>query len=404
MLDWLEIARNQAEERFRSIPLPGAKDENFRNSPVADLHFGTEPAALAEIEALPAELTRQDAEEAALVVCEDEDCETRGELGTGIFTGLLQAAMRGSEPVRATLRELSSFRDDKFAQLTAARWTSGAFLHVPAGMTLAKPLRIAQATRRSEGHHRSLILLEEGAEATVYLENWSAEGEVSVGDLLEARLARGAKLHLVALQHYGSGTRAIQRQRFELSEGAELDLTPVHFGGRSLQLRQEVILAGTGAKFRAEAAATGNREQQFDFWLDVKHIGAKTESEMNYWFVMDERARAAFNGLIHIEKGAVDAAAAQKSKSLLLGPKASVHSVPKLIIQHDAVKCSHGASISTVNPEQVHYLQSRGIPRLEAERMIVRGFTEHVLARVPTESFAARAAAALDAKERGKLQ
>jgi Fe-S cluster assembly protein SufD len=154
----------------------------------------------------------------------------------------------------------------------------------------------------------------------------------------------------------------------------------------------------------AEAAASGVRDQHFDFWLDIHHRAPRTTSETNYWFVMNERARAIFNSLVHIHKDANDCAASQKSKSLLLGAKASVHSDPKLIIQNDAVKCSHGASISSVNPEQVNYLQSRGISRPEAERMIVRGFTEHVFTRVPSEAFQARAAAMLDGKEGALLQ
>jgi Fe-S cluster assembly protein SufD len=125
---------------------------------------------------------------------------------------------------------------------------------------------------------------------------------------------------------------------------------------------------------------------------------------MEMGFVMGDSSRAVFNGLIQVRKGTNDCNSNQRSKSLLLGGKATVHAIPKLIIQTDAVKCSHGASVSSVNPEQIHYLQSRGISRSEAESMIIRGFTEPVLERLPTEGLAARAEAALDQKRGAWLQ
>jgi Fe-S cluster assembly protein SufD len=85
---------------------------------------------------------------------------------------------------------------------------------------------------------------------------------------------------------------------------------------------------------------------------------------------------------------------------LLLG-SGTVHSIPKLLIKTDAVKASHGASVATVSGEQLHYLQSRGITRADAEQMIVRGFTQGVVERLPTESLRGRAGALLDKKQGG---
>lgn len=399
--EWLDIARNHAEERYRSLPLPTAKDEAFRFTPVTDL--AAAPAA-EDTAAVPAELSARDGEEAAVLLLHGEDASREGAPSGYVFTDLFKAVLLGVDHVRTRLRDANLFPQDKFAQLTSARWKNGAFLHVPAGVKVAQPLRAASAVTSAEEHTRYLIVLEEGAEATFVQESWSPEGDRLATELTEVRLGKNAKLHWVQLQRYGSATKAMVRQRVELGEGAELKVTPVHLGAGKIQVRQEIILAGDDASVEVEGAARGSGTQHFDFWLDVDHAALKTKSSTNFWFVMGDASRAIFNGLIQIRKNATDTDAAQKAKSLLLGTKATVHSIPKLIIQTDAVKCGHGASVSSVNPEQVHYLQSRGISKPEAERMIVRGFTEPVLVRLPTEELQARAEAALDRKQGGFLQ
>lgn len=403
MSDWLEISRNQAEERFRALPLPSAKDENFRNTAVSEFKFGLEPKAIDDF-GPPVELTQKQADEMALLSFEGERARIEGQVPGVLFDELDKLVLGNVDVVKHALRDSHAFREDKFAQLTAARWTNGAFLHVPAGVKVAQPIRISLSLSQTENHHRHVIMLEAGAEATVFLEAWSGEKEIFLGELLEIRLAKEAKLHLVTLQNLGAATQAMLRQNAEVKEDAELRVTALHFGGRRSQLRQQVEMSGAGAIFHNEAASYGIRDQHFDFWLDTHHRAPNTTSEMNYWFVMNERARAVFNGMIRIDRNCPEVTANQKSKSLLIGGKATVNSNPKLIIQTDAVKCAHGASISSVNPEQVHYLRSRGITRAEAERMIIRGFAEHVLDRIPGESFHQRASAALDRKEGGLLQ
>lgn len=402
MSDWLHIARNQAEERGTSLPLPSGKDENFRFTPMQDWKIGVS-GLVASLD-LPKEFSALDEEEAALLKVDGEDGESFGEVPGALFTDLLRAVVLGSESVRSRLRDGIVFRDDKFAQLAAARWKNGAFFHVPAGVKISKPVRVAWVPNEAEAYTRNLIVLEEGAEAVLVQESWTGEQEQFLTELTEVKLGKNAKLHWVILQRFGRASQVMVRQKVELAEGASLKLTPLHLGARKLQVRQHVEFQGPESNFETVAAARGDHDQHYDFWLDMDHAASRTESQMEYSFVMADRARAVFNGLIQVKKEALHCVAAQKAKSLLLSTKASVHAIPKLIIQTDEVKCNHGASVSSVNPEQLHYLQSRGIPRAEAERMIVRGFTESVVARFPTEALHDRAESLLDEKQGGVLQ
>lgn len=396
MLDWLNIARNQAEERFRSLPFPTGKDENFR---FTALEFIEGRSAAGSASGLPPEISALDADETALLLLNGEDAACSPATSGFLFTDLLRAATLGSENVRVRLRDAELFREDKYAQLSAARWKNGAFVHVPAGVKLAKPIRFVAHAQEAEEHFRHLIMLEEGAEATIIQEGWSDEAARFVSELTELRLGRNSRLHWIVLQGYGGGTVAALRQRLDLQEGAELKFSALHVGGKTVQTRQEAHL-GARSLLDAQAAARGDAQQHFDFWLDVRHEGSKSRSAMDYWYVMAEKARGVFNAQVEVKPDAADCESSQRSKTLLLG-SGSVHSIPKLIIKTDAVKAAHGASVSSVNFEQLHYLQSRGIPRHDAERMIVRGFTEVVLDRFPSAGLQARSEALLDAKRGG---
>jgi len=393
--DWLQIARNQAEERFRSLPFPAPKDENYRFTPIA---YREGVAAVSAAGDVPPAIAALDAEEGALLLLDGDECTVLGQAQGFLFTDLLRAATLGSEAVRLRLRESDLFKDDKFAQLTSARWKNGAFLHVPAGVKVTKPVRLAACARESEEHHRNLIVLEEGAEAVLIQECWGNDDLRFVGELTEVKLGRNSRLHWVVLQNQGAATDSVVRQRIEIGAGAELRYTPLHLGGKLTQVRQETHLAGEGASLETQGAARGGETQHFDFWLDARHESPRSQSNMDYWFVMAGKSRGVFNGQIEVKHGATDCESSQRSKSLILG-SGVVHSIPKLLIKTDAVKAAHGASVSSVNFEQIHYLQSRGIPRAEAERMIVRGFTEGVVDRLPTEGLRGRADAALDRKQ-----
>lgn len=395
MLDWLNIARNQAEERYRSLPFPTGKDENFLFTPLG--YKEAEGAAIVSAE-MPPTIGTLDAGEGSLLILSGEEAVCLGATPGILFTDILRSATLGSESIRTRLRDPDLFREDKFAQLTSARWKNGAFVHVPAGVRLAKPVRFVTNAQAAEEHFRHLIILEEGAEAVLIQESWSDGIPRFVGELTEIRLGRNSRLHWIVLQQFGLATESVARQRIDLGEGSELIFTPLHVGGKMMQTRQETHL-GKGAALDTQGAARGDGEQHFDFWLDVRHEGSHSRSVMDYWYVMAARSKGVFNAQVEVKKQALECESSQRSKTLLLG-SGSVHSIPKLIIKTDAVKAAHGASVSSVSHEQLHYLQSRGIPKAEAESMIVRGFTEVVLDRFPP-GIQARAEALLDGKQGG---
>ncbi len=390
MPEGLNTMREQAESRFQILPFPSSKDENFRFT-VVDYRPGDTGTAISSV--LPSLVSTLDAAESAVLLLNGGTASLLGEA-----PGIQFANLAGpGAPLPASGDEL--FYDDKFAQLTSARWQTGAYIHVPAGIRVEKPIRFVICPHAAETHFCHQIVLEEGAEAVVVQEGWSGDSAHFLGELVEVKLGRNSKLHWVVLQQFGRATDAVVRQRLDIGEGAELRFTPLHAGGRLVQVRQEVHLSREGV-FETQGAARGDQSQHFDFWLDVRHDSARSRSNMDYWFVMAEKAKGVFNGQVEVKQAAPGCESSQRSKTLLLGT-GSVHAIPKLLIKTDDVKCSHGASVSSVSFEQLHYLQSRGIPRRDAEKLIIRGFTAGVVERFPTEALRARAEALLEAKQGG---
>lgn len=407
MAEWLLKNRSEAEGAFQALPFPAAKDENFRFTSIEEIKFDDSllPASVSDKLSSPLSLHQLEEADLALLVQNGAQSKFIG-IKSGIqFSSLEDAASQGDLAFQKKLEPSKLFAQDKFAQLAMARWDMGAFLRVEKNTELEKPVRLVQwLGNKKTSAIRNLILLEEGANASLIIESGSDQEERVLAELSEIYLEKSANLHLIFVQNFGEHTKAFQRQGFYLAKNAQLKITSVHVGSEKIQVRKEVILAGENARVEMAEAARGNHHQHFDFWSDVKHEASRTVSAADAFFVMNGKSRAVFNGLVHVEKQALECDAYQKSKSLLLSSQATVHAIPKLIIQTDAVKCSHGASVSTVNPEQIHYLQSRGIPHKEAEQMIVHGFTEPVLAKIPHEIVYERAEAYLLDKSGSVMQ
>ncbi len=145
-------------------------------------------------------------------------------------------------------------------------------------------------------------------------------------------------------------------------------------------------LKGEDAEFHLKLASSTAHEQHYDGIYNVRHSARSTLSQMDVWSVALDRSKTIFNGSVEIPKHSIHSVAHQKNRNMLLSDRAEIDSLPKLEIACDEVKCSHGASVTTVHDEQLYYFQTRGVSKDEASRLIVSGFVEPVLEEVSDES------------------
>lgn len=323
----IETQRREAEELFLKLPLPGASDGNF----------------------LPLEGVRLPERKPQAVPA-------------GCFSPLSEDDEAPGIP--------DEWRSDKFALHALARWSLGASARITG--TPARPLRVERAVEA--GAFRSIHSADAGSTGAIVEElTGLGEGETVTG-VMELHAKEDARVTYVLFQNLHRESDFFLRVRIVAEAGAEVTILPVFTGGGRGQLRLDTWCRGNGSHVKVRGLARGRGRQQFDFWLNTHHTEPRGRSQTEFRFVMDDASKAVFNGLVEITARAQDTDAGQRCRALLLGPQASVRAVPKLLIATDQVKCGHGASVSTVNPEQIHYLQSRGISRARAEEMIVAGF------------------------------
>jgi Fe-S cluster assembly protein SufD len=239
-----------------------------------------------------------------------------------------------------------------------------------------------------------------GAEATV-IEEYFSPGEPGVGvhvGATEVTVGSGASLHLATFQRWGGNVYHFGTERVRVARDARFHWTFAALGGKLTKMDLEMHLDGEGSEAKFSGCYFGNETQHFDFHTFQNHAVGHSTSDLLFKGALRDRARMVYQGLIKVHKDAQRSDAYQANRNLLLSEKARADSIPSLEIEANDVRCTHGATVGQVDEEQIFYLRSRGLPRREAERMLIGGFFEPVLERVPAESLRAAVTAAVERK------
>src|SRR5215210_7597132 len=298
------------------------------------------------------------------------------------------------------LGQLVGWQDDKFAAHNAAAWQQGLLVHVPAGLELERPLfvRVVNAIEGGSLFWRLLVVAEEGARFSLVEEHSSASPGLGgyFNSVAELYVEQAAKLEYVALQNLSRETWYFASHHARVERDAELDWVSGGFGSKRGKVRIQNDLAGPGATSRVTGAYFADGEQHLDFDTFQEHIAPNTESDFAFKGALRDTSTAVWRGMIRVERDAQKTNAYQECRNLLLSAKAHADSIPGLEILANDVRCTHGATLGQVDREQLFYLMARGLPRAEAERLIVRGFFQDVLDRIELEPVREAVTAALE--------
>jgi Fe-S cluster assembly protein SufD len=318
--------------------------------------------------------------------------------GGAVFTSLAAAVESHPELLERNLGSVVS-ADEKFAAANAARWTDGVLVYVPAGASVAEPMRSAVELieEGSALYHRVLVVVEKGAQAT-FVEEFRSDVPGYLNVVVELVVADGARLEYVTIQHHHPETRQFGTHRATVGRDAELDWVAAALGGTRAKSRMESLLAGPGAHVKVTGAYYLNGSEHIDYDTTQEHAAPNTTSDLAFKGVLDDRARAVWRGVIRVDKGAQKTDAYQENRNLLLSTDAQATPIPGLEIEANDVRCTHGATVGQVDSAQLFYLMSRGLDRKAAQRMIVRGFFEPVLDRIGSDQARDRLAAALESR------
>jgi Fe-S cluster assembly protein SufD len=326
---------------------------------------------------------------------------TAGEDGieiSGVPEGVRFEALSENEELLGSLIG----HDEKFTAHNAALWKHGLLVRVRKGVQLDKPLyvRIASTTAGASLFWRLLVVAEEGSCFSLIEEYVSGSPDLAAysNAAVELFVEQAAKLEYVSLQTYSPQTWHFATHHARVERDAELDWVAGGFGSRRGKVRIQNDLAGPGATSRVTGAYFADGSQHLDFDTFQEHIAPNTTSDFAFKGALRDEASVVWRGMIRVEKDAQKTNAYQENRNLLLSEKAHADSIPGLEILANDVRCTHGATLSQVDRDQLFYAMARGLSRADAERLIVRGFFQDILDRIDLEPVREALAEALEAR------
>jgi Fe-S cluster assembly protein SufD len=232
-----------------------------------------------------------------------------------------------------------------------------------------------------------LVYVDEGAALTYVHESASPDETghtLAVGNV-EIQVAAGASLRFVELQSWGRHVWNFSYERIRLARDASLDWIFGAIGSRLTKNFMELDLAGAGANGRMSGFYFADGSQHLDHDTQQNHLAPHTSSDLLFKGALKGRSRSVWQGMIYVAPGAEKTDGYQANRNLILSPDARADSIPGLEILADDVRCTHGATVGQLEAEPLFYLRSRGIPRPEAERILVEGFFDPIMQRIPFE-------------------
>jgi Fe-S cluster assembly protein SufD len=356
---WLSERRRQGASLAQSLPLPDHRSKGWEFTDLAGLEIDAYEQADAEAEVSGAE--------GATVVSLAEAVSSHAEL--------LQERLGSLVPV-----------EDPFVARNEAGWRDGVLVHVPRGVKVAEPIRIEVPIDRNGAAvgWRTLVVLEEGAEAEVW-EHWSSpDDEVDglLNSVVELSVGQAATLRYVNTQDISERAWIFATQRAQVERDARLDWAALGFGSGRGKVRMETKLAGPGSEARVTGGYAGGPGQHLDYDTTQEHAAPNTNSDLAFRGVLAAGSTAVWRGMIKVDPGAQQTDAFQESRNLLLSTEAHADAIPGLEILADDVRCTHAAAIAQIDKEQLFYLTSRGLDPAGAKTLIIEGFLESLVERL----------------------
>ena len=402
---WALERRRAAAGLAGTLPFPSHDDELWRRTDFRALQAALpklDPFAAPEralrVSDLPDAIVGHlagDAESLALVVQRDGTVvfeQTPAALTRqGVVVSSMERALREHgarlEPVLGSLLPPDY---DRYVAIGAALQSGGAFVYVPDGVEAVLPIRLIHWLDGGGklAAPRTVVILGREARATVIEELLSANADApSFHDGgTEVFLGDGAKLVYGTLQDWGRNVYHCSNHRARVGRGAELQWIQTMLGAAMAKANSYFDLAGEGSSAFVNGFLFGDERQHFHLHTLQRHLVPHTTSDLLIKSCLKDRARSVYQGLIQVSEGAQRTDAYQANRNLLLSESARADSIPGLEILANDVRCTHGATIGHVDAEQMYYLMARGLPRLEAQRLIVEGFFAPVLDRIPLEA------------------
>ncbi|MBN1887908.1 MAG: Fe-S cluster assembly protein SufD [Thermoflexales bacterium] len=403
--EWMRARRRQAWRVWSDTPRPTRHDEPWRRTDLKLLNL--EQSTSVQLAPPPAQALRQSppswkkaarsgtvsggllhVDGAPALSWLEPDLAARGVIVADMRTALREHA----DLVEAYfMTRIVRPGDGYFAALHGAFWRSGVFVYIPSGVQV--PLPLLNGTWLSQADSalpHTLVVVETGARVAL-IDEFGSSGAAGDGLALnvgsvEILLGPGAQLDYVQVQNWGPNVLNFSSERAIVGRDATLNWVAGHLGSRLTKTFLDARLDESGARALLSGVYFADGEQHLDLDTEQNHVWAHTSSDLLYKGALKGSARTVWQGMIRVAPGAQRTDAYQANRNLLLSERARADSIPGLEIEADDVRCTHGSTVGQLDPEELFYLMSRGIPRPAAEQLVINGFFAPVLDRIPLKS------------------
>jgi Fe-S cluster assembly protein SufD len=393
---WLELVRSSAMDRFEQLGFPSVKEEDWKYTNLGTLAKEEfVPVTSGSSEALDFErLAYPETAQAHLVVVDGflrEDLSTKTGLGDVVAVDLFSAVAdaRYNKLVRKYLARNAGYHNNGLTALNTAFLQSGVFLWIPKNVKLERPLQITflADAANSASFPRLLVVAEENSSATVIESFVSSNGDkYFTNAIAEIVLKDGAQLEHYRVQRESNNAYHVSTTSAELGRASRYDTTSINLGGKLSRHDISVVMDHEGAETAVDGLYFVGSDQHSDTHSVIDHKQPHCTSHQLYKGILDGNGRAVFNGKVFVREGAQKTDALQTNKNLLLSDKARVDTKPQLEIYADDVKCAHGAAVGQIDPEELFYLETRGIGPELGRSLLTYGFAEEVIGKIKIDS------------------
>jgi Fe-S cluster assembly protein SufD len=411
--EWILNRRLEAWNQVQSLPMPTLKDEAWRRTDIRGMPSAS--VAIGAVEKVPVdreliEPLAGNTDEAVIILQPGTQADIRGRDHLGrlgvTFSTWAEAVQTNPELLKKYLGTVVSDDEGKFSALAGALAGEGILVHVPEGVELNIPLHSIIWAPGSDLaiFSRVLVVLESGAKATYIHESASPtaeEGSFIHSGIVEVFVGEGANLKFIELQNWGRHVWNFTHERSNVESDGVLDWVFGAVGSHLTKNFSDLTLAGEGAQGRMSGFFFTDEDQHLDHDTQQNHLSPNTTSDLLFKGALLDRSRSVWQGMIYVAPGAQKTDGYQANRNLLLSDNARADSIPGLEILADDVRCTHGATVGQLEVEPVYYLMSRGLPREQAERLVVDGFFSPIMERVPFDGVRSRFERMIDDKMRG---
>jgi Fe-S cluster assembly protein SufD len=384
--------REDAIERFAQLGIPDNNLELWKYTNIAKiidrpytLPLGDVGAPVEKSDVAPFLIDDMDAHRVVLVNGRvDESLSDIGELPSGVVvSSLAQAGKEHPNVVEEHYGKYADFEDEALTALNTAFVQDGAFVYVPSGTMVEKPIFFLHVTATDEDlflQPRHLFVVEDGAIAKIVEAQYSlTDANTFTNTVGEAFVGEKGNLDHYLIQDEGPRASQVHTRAAQQKSDSVYSSQTVTFSGEVVRNNATIEADGTFCESNLFGLCVGKNEMHVDNHTRMDHVQPDCTSNELYKHVLNDESTAVFNGKVFVSRGSQRIDAYQQNDTIVLTKDAQIYTKPELEIYADDVVCSHGATTGQLDDEHIFYIRSRGLSKRRARILLLQAFCEEVL-------------------------